>query len=233
MADARTNVGRAGNRRSQALNNRSTSLLVAVLCAVVAGVLIYLFVSHYNKNNSTAAATQVTIYKATTYIPRGTPQSTITQNGWLQAAQVPSNQVPTGSVTDPTQIVGQVSSAAIGKGQAATTTDFTASNVTIASYLTGHDRAIAFAIDPPHGLTSYITQGSSVDIMGQNGGTAEVLAQNVTVLANADGDVVLRVTDKQALNLAADTGVSTMWLTLRPVTGVKETVHVGSSTVKN
>lgn len=228
MADARTNVGRPGSRRSQTLNNRSTSLLVAVLCAVVAGVLIYLFVSHYNKN-STAVATNATIYTATANIPKGTPQTVITQNGWLQASQVPSTQVTAASVTDPTQIAGQVSSAPILKGQAVTTSDFSVTNITIASYLNGNQRAIAFPFDASHGLTTYIAQGDTVDIMGQSGGNTEVLAQNVTVLANADGDVVLRVTDKQALNLAGDSGVSTMWLTLRPVTGAKDSVRVGST----
>ena len=43
--------------------------------------------------------------------------------------------------------------------------------------------------------------------MAQSGGKAEVVAQNVTVLANAGGDVVMRVTDKQALKLSSDTGV--------------------------
>jgi hypothetical protein len=64
--------------------------------------------------------------------------------------------------------------------------------------------------------------------MGQAGGKTEMLAQNVTVLANASGDVVVRVTDKQALKLSSATGVSALWLTLRPASGAKDSVKLGT-----
>jgi hypothetical protein len=65
-------------------------------------------------------------------------------------------------------------------------------------------------------------------MMAQDGGRTEMVAQNVPVLANAGGDVVVRVTDKQALKLAADTGVASLWLTLRPASGAKESVKLGT-----
>jgi len=220
--------GKPGSRRSQTLNSRGRSLLVAGACAVLAGVLIYLFVSHYNKSSNQTVA-QVTVYQASKYIPAGTPQALVAQQGLLKPVQVPSKQVPLGAITNPGEITGEVASAPITAGTTITTANFTHSAVTISSYLRGDERAVGFALDPPHGLTAYIAQGSTVDVMGQNQGTAEVLVQNVTVLANANGDVVLRVTDKQALALAAATGISNLWLALRPVTGATDSVKLGGT----
>ena len=228
MADVRTNPGRPGSRRP-ALDSRTTPLLIAVVCAAIAGVLIYLFV---HKNNATTPPpTEVTVYQAKQYIPAGTPEALVAQREMLKAVQVPSNQVVLGAITDPGAITGEVSAAPISAGQQVTAAEFTHSVVTISSYLSGDERAIAFALDAVHGLTGYIAQSSVVDIMGQAGGKTELLAQNVTVLANAGGDVVLRVTDRQALMLASATGVSSLWLTLRPVNGGKDSIRVGMTEV--
>ncbi len=70
--------------------------------------------------------------------------------------------------------------------------------------------------------------GDTVDVMGLDAGKAEMLAENVSVIANQNGDVILRLTDKQALQLTSATGVSSLWLTLRPATGAKESVKVGT-----
>ena len=70
-----------------------------------------------------------------------------------------------------------------------------------------------------------------MDIMGVDGSKSEMLAQNVSVIANANGDVVVRLSDKQALQLTSATGVSSLWLTLRPAAGAKDSVKVG--TVEN
>jgi hypothetical protein len=64
--------------------------------------------------------------------------------------------------------------------------------------------------------------------MDDNGGTATVLAQNISVLANTGGDVVLRVSDRQALQLSAASDATKLWLTLRPSTQAAQSVQVGS-----
>jgi Flp pilus assembly protein CpaB len=219
--------GRLGSRRSgSSLANRRTPVLVAILSAVLAGVLIYLFVSHYRKSTVTAPA-DVTVFEARTYIPRGLPQTAVAAENLLKPVQVPPSQA-VGAITDPSEIAGQVSSVGIEAGQKVTSSDFTTGNITIASYLKGNERAVAFSLDAEHGLTAYVAQGDTVDVMGLNGGKAEMLAQNVTVIANTAGNVVLRVSDKTALQLASATGVSSLWLTLRPPSGAKDSVNVGT-----
>jgi Flp pilus assembly protein CpaB len=219
--------GILGSRRAgSSLVNRRTPVVIAIVSAVLAGFLIYLFVSHYHKS-TVQAPTYATVFEADTYIPRGTPQSTVAAGGMLKAVRVPAAQA-LGAITDPSEIAGQVSSAGIESGTKITTSDFTTGNITIGSYLKGSERAVAFSLDAEHGLTSYVAQGDTVDVMGLSGGKAEMLAQNVSVIANTAGNVVLRVSDKTALQLASATGVSSLWLTLRPSAGAKDSVKVGT-----
>jgi len=227
MESSRGNLGKVGSRRSPTLNSRGSALLIAVACAALAGLLIYLFVSHYNKKTTPPAAA-VTVFEARRYIARGTPQATVAAQNLLKPVQLPAAQAAFGAITDPSVIVGEVSTGAIEAGQQVTAADFSHANVTIASYLSGDERAVAFSLDATHGLTAYIAQGDTVDVMAQSGGRSEMLAQNVTVLANAAGDVVVRATDKQALKLTSATGVSALWLTLRPASGAKDSVKLGT-----
>jgi Flp pilus assembly protein CpaB len=224
--------GKLGSRRpGSALTDRRTPVLIAIVSAVLAGLLIYLFVSHYHKTPVVVAPAEMTVFEARTYIPRGTPQSTVAAGGMLKPVRVPVTQAIGGAITDPSEITGEVSATAISAGQQVSTADFTHGNITIGAYLKGDERAVAFSLDSEHGLTSYITAGDTVDIMGLDGGKAEMLAENVSVIANEAGNVVLRVTDKQALQLTSATGVSSLWLTLRPAAGAKDSVKVG--TVEN
>lgn len=228
MESSRGNLGKVGSRRSPVLNSRGGALLIAVACAALAGLLIYLFVSHYNKKAAAPPPASVTVFEATRYIPRGTPQASVAAENLLKPVQVPAAQVVLGAITDPSEIVGEVSAGSIAAGQQVTAADFSHASITLSSYLTGDQRAIAFSLDATHGLTAYIAVGDTVDMMAQSGGRTEMVAQNVPVLANAGGDVVIRVTDKQALKLAADTGVASLWLTLRPASGAKESVKLGT-----
>ena len=228
MESSRGNLGKVGSRRSPVLNSRGGALLIAVACAALAGLLIYLFVSHYNKKAAAPPPASVTVFEATRYIPRGTPQASVAAENLLKPVQVPAHQAVLGAISDPSEIVGEVSTGSIAAGQQVTAADFSHANITLASYLTGDQRAIAFSLDATHGLTAYIAEGDTVDIMAQAGGRTEMVAQNVPVLANAGGDVVVRVTDKQALKLASDTGVASLWLTLRPASGAKESVKLGT-----
>jgi Flp pilus assembly protein CpaB len=133
-----------------------------------------------------------------------------------------------GAIADPSFIAGEVSSTSIAPGQQVTAADFTHANVTIGAYLTGTQRAIAVPLDAPHGLTAYLQPGNTVDMMIDNGGTTTVLAQNLSILENSGGDVVLRVTDKQALQISAASDSSKIWLVLRPPTGAQESIRVGT-----
>jgi Flp pilus assembly protein CpaB len=224
----RSRIG--GSWTAQLLATRRGAMTVAALAAILAGVLLYLFVQHYKSNSTTSAAAPASIFvfQTTKYIPAGTPAETLASEGLLQKVQVSSKQAQAGAISDPSVITGEVSATNIAKGQQVTAADFTHANVTIGAYLTGTQRAIAVPLDAPHGLTAYLTAGNTVDMMVDNGGTSSVLAQNLSVLENSGGDVVLRVTDKQALQISAAADSTKLWLVLRPPTGAQESVRIGS-----
>lgn len=207
--------------------NRRTSLLVALISALLAAVLIYLFVSRYHRTVVTGPTT-ATVFVARHYIPAGTPETEVASGGMLRPQVVPLAQAVAGAISDPSEITGQVVAAPIAAGQQATVTDFSHANVTIGSYLKGAERAVAISIDPAHGLTSYLTLGNTVDVMAQGSRGSFVLFENVTVLSNEQGHVVLELTDKQTLSLANDLGHGfTIWLALRPVNGARNSVPAG------
>lgn len=224
----RSRIG--GSWTAQLLATRRGAMTVAAIAAILAGVLLYLFVQHYKSNGTPSAAVpaNVFVFEATKYIPAGTPAETLASEGLLRKLQVPSKQAVAGAIPDPSVITGEVSATSIAPGQQITAADFTHANVTIGAYLTGTQRAIAVPLDAPHGLTAYLTAGNTVDMMVDNGGTTSVLAQNLSVLANSGGDVVLRVTDKQALQISAAADSTKVWLVLRPPTGAQESVRIGS-----
>jgi Flp pilus assembly protein CpaB len=212
-------LGRIGKRPSgPSLNDRRTAVLIAVASAILAAALIYLFVSHYHKAGSSAPVAPAS---ATVFVAKGL----------LKSKQIPATAAIVGAITDPSVLTGEVSAAPIAAGQQITAADFSHATVSIAAYLKGDERAVAFSLDATHGLTAYLKPGNTVDVMALNAGKAEVIAQNVTVIANANGDVILRLSDKQALQLSSATGVASLWLTLRPAAGATDSVKVG--TVEN
>jgi Flp pilus assembly protein CpaB len=228
----RSRIG--GGWTDQLLSSRRGALLIAAVAAAAAGVLIFLFVQHYKKSNTTpvvAAPTNEFVFVSSQFIPKGTAASLIAQEGLLRRTEVASNQVVAGAVTDPSVIAGEVSSTSIAAGQQVTIGDFTRSAVSIGAYLTGDQRAIALQLDATHGLTTYLTAGNTVDVAVDKAGVMTVLAQNVPVLENQSGLIVVRVSDKLALQLAGAADNDKIWLTLRPNTGATSSVKVGAKAV--
>lgn len=222
--------GKLSSRRAgSALANRRTPMLVALVCAVLAGILIYLFVSHYSKTTTTVEApTSMTVFVARSYIPAGMSEETIAAENLLKPVQIPISQAIAGAISDPSEVVGDVTTSAVATGQQVTGTDFVHGSTRLATLVTGGSRAMAVALDSEHGLTSYLQPGDHVNIMGGKGSASELIFQNISVLENAGGNVVLKMTDKQALMLDADLGNSiVLWMTLRPAKGAKNTVPTG------
>lgn len=224
----RSRIG--GSWASQLLATRRGAMTIAAVAAILAGLLLYLFVQHYKTNNtpSAAAPAQIYVFEASKYIPEGTPAQTIAAEGLLKKSQVSSKQAVPGAISDPSAITGEVASTNIAAGQQITVTDFSHANVSIGAYLTGTQRAIAVPLDAPHGLTAYLSPGNTVDIMVDTGGSTTMLAQHVSILENQGGDVVLRVSDKQALQIASASDGAKMWLILRPPTGAQQSVRIGA-----
>jgi len=204
-------------------------MLVALLSAVLAAALIYLFVTHYNKNTvqQPTAPAQATVWVAAKPIPQGTPESLIAAGSYFKPTQIPVTQVIGGAIADPSQLVGEVANSTIAAGQQITATDFIKAPA-LAADLKGNQRAVAFSFDSEHGLTAWLTPGDTVDVMVVMKSSTELVDQNVPVLQNAQGLVVLKLTDKQALLLTAATTKGSLWLSLRPALNAKSSIKVNS-----
>lgn len=229
--EASRHFGKSGSS-SKSGNDRRTAVLVAGISALLAAALIYLFVTHYNKSTPKpiVVAQYSTVLEAKVAIPAGTPESQLVSGGMLVPTKVPQSQVVAGALSDPVLVAGEATSVAIPIGQQITAGDFTKTPINaITPFLKGDQRGVAFSLDSEHGLTSYLQPNSTVDMMAVSGGTSRLLLADVMIIANANGLVVMRLTDKQMLivTAATDAGYS-LWLAMRPTLNAKESVKVGS-----
>jgi len=221
--------GRLGSRLTgQNSSGRRNSILVAVVAALLAGALIFVFVTRYSKSTVLPPA-ETTVFVAKSYIPDGMTDQQIISSGMLTPKQVPISQAIVGAISDPSEITGEISTSAIAAGQQITVSDFAHGGGALDTELTGDHRAVAISIDAAHGLTGYLTAGNNVDIYSQGSGGTSLLFQNIPILDNASGDVVLNLTDRQVLLLGdAEEENLTLWLALRPATHAKNSITIGT-----
>ncbi len=228
--EASTTSGRIGGKWP-ALSGRRSGVIVAVVAAVLAGVLLYAFVQHYKKNTPTAvASTTSSVVLATGFIPQGTPASQVAAGDGLEHASVASTQALAGAIADSSEIAGEVATKDIYPGQQILASDFAAGDVMIGQYLAAGQRAIEIPIDSTHGLQGYILPGDRIDLLTSQGASSKAentLATNVQVLSvgtgtngtavtTGSGSLVLAVSDTLAPKLAADADNSRIWVLLRP-----------------
>lgn len=212
---------------------RRGSFTTAALAAVLAGILLFAFVQNYQKA-SAPAVVNTPVFVASGFIPRGTPVSVIASGQLLARTTVPSTHVQAGAIADPSVLRGEAATTDIYPGQQLTAADFTAASATIASQLTGVERAIAVPVDTAHGLIGFVHAGDHVDLMTSSSaaqGGVTPLAQNVVVLSvpsaggggvaggSSASEVLLNVSQKQAAQLAFAADNGKIWLTLRPPVG--------------
>jgi Flp pilus assembly protein CpaB len=210
------------------------------------------FVQQYKKSVKGTVST-TPVFVATHFIQRGTSAEVIATGSLFQRTLVKSNQATPGAITDPAVLHGEVAVTNIYPDQQLTAADFTRANVTIASQLSGNQRAIALPVDAAHGLVGYVQAGDYVDVMasfsggtGVQGGIVTPLAQNVLVLATGghgggigasnNNALVVRVSDRVALEAAAAADNGKVWVTLRPTSGATDSIgpnaRVGSKAGK-
>ncbi len=224
--EAHRHFGKLGTGR-QGLSSRRNSVLVAVLSAVLAAALIFLFVTHYKKNTvqQPLAPAQVTVWVATQPILQGTPESEVAAQRYFKPTQIPMTNALPGAIADPSQVAGEIAASTIAAGQQVTAADFVKGPVLAAS-LKGNERAVAFSFDSEHGLSTWLAAGDTVDVILVRKHSSELVDQNVTVLENQQGLVVLKLTDKQALLLTYATTKGSLWLSLRPALKARNSIQI-------
>jgi len=238
-----SSVKHGGGRSLKGMaSSREGSLVLAIVAALLAGGLLLAFVNGYRDDvNKDSAATSV--FVARSLIPRGTSADIIAAESRLQRTSVRGDDVRSGAITDPTAIEGKVTTTDIAPGQQITAADFARTDNGVLSKISGVDRAVAVPVDSTHGNLGQIRAGDRVDVLvgiGGGGGagrasqpTLRTLMQNVMVLkapgsgggggvGGGASNVVLRVSDRSAVDLAFAADNGKIWLILRPPAGSRQ-----------
>jgi Flp pilus assembly protein CpaB len=228
------------------LSTREGTLGFATLAGLLAiGVLVAFM--HGYKRTVDDGAQPVTVLVARNALPKGVSGDVIAEKGMFQATGLKRDQVKEGAITDPAGLRGQVATHDLVRGQQLTAADFGKPSNRVLSRLQGDQRAVAIPVDTSHGMVGQIQTGDHVDVLAGfqvqpdgTGGRARpvirVLLQNVEVLQappaakqgsglGAQGQsqpLVLRVSDKDAPQLAFSSDNGKVWVTLRPPAGAKQ-----------
>lgn len=229
------------------LSTREGTLAFAVVAAIVAAGALMVFISGY-KRSLDATAEPVTVLVAKDRLPKGSSGDLIAQKGLFQATGLKREQVKEGAITDPASLRGQVARHEIVRGQQLTVADFAKPTDPVLSRLNEHSRAVSVPLDSAHGLIGQVQAGDHVDVYAgfqvqPDGATRprpvlRVLLQDVEVLsappvgeeagramggAGETQNVVLRVDDDDAPQLAFSSDNGKVWIVLRPQAGAAET----------
>jgi Flp pilus assembly protein CpaB len=227
------------------LSTREGTLAFAVLAGLLAIGLLLAFMGAY-KNSVDEGAQPVTVLVARDSLPKGVGGDVIAEKGLFQATGFKRDQVKEGALTDPASLRGQVAVHDLVRGQQLTTADFSQPKNPVLSQLSADQRAVTIPLDAAHGMVGQIQTGDHVDVFAgfqvQPAGSAgrahpvlRVLLQDVEVLQappapkqgglSAGGqtqNVVLRVSDKDAPQLAFSSDNGKLWISLRPPAGAKQ-----------
>lgn len=228
------------------ISTRRGMVLVAAVAALLAGMLILIYLNGY-RSSVKAEGAPVTVLIAQQNIPRGTSGSAIAANGLFKTTTMRESQLREGAFSDPANLNGKAATHDIYKGSQLTASDFGAGSQTLSSDLTGTARLIAVPLDSAHGLIGEVEPGNHVDVFaGFNvvplnaDGTPVAGAQTRPVLKRIITDVpvvrvsgksgglgstatkvIMKMTDKQAANLAFASDNGKVWLSLRPGAGAQ------------
>ena len=214
--------------------------MLGAASAVLAAVLLLVYLGQYRKSVSSGAA-PITVLVAEKLISKGTSASVIGSDGLMQVLTIPRDQAKEGAVSDPVLLKGRVAVQDIYPGQQLTLADFTtATTDAIPTKLVRDERAIAVPFDSSHGMIGHIQAGDRVDIYvglydeaaSNAGAVLKLLAENVYVLSapNSAGtgigggngsNFVFRVRGADAAKIAWSTDNGTLWMVLRPGNNAK------------
>lgn len=224
------------------MGNRRTLIAAgAVVLAVVAGLLVFVYVSGADKRAEDKVDT-VQAFVAVNDIPKGTTGDSAVANGLIQAEEVLRGSVPPAAVTDSSLLGGKVAAATIQAKQYITDSSFVAPSEGGGGSLAAAigDKglvAVTISVDAERGVANQIAPGDRVDIAVVNDGSAGYILSNVKVLsvgqetaasaaggngqpsatAAGSGLITFELSPADALAVVAANKSGSVYLTLRPV----------------
>ena len=215
---------------------RRGSTVLGIAAAVLAGLILLVYLSQYRKSVKTVAE-PVTVLVAKQLIQQGTVGDVVATNKWFQTSSIPQAQVQVGALTDPASLVGRIAAKDIYAGQQFTAADFVSAEHQILTKLPANMRAIAVPVDAAHGIVSQLVPGDHVDVYAAlsvdrgTGGTVPVVKMLVgdalvlevpkkqaggVAVATTQSNIILRATAPDAAEFAFTADNGKLWIVLRP-----------------
>jgi Flp pilus assembly protein CpaB len=227
-------------------STRRGTLLVSASAALLAGILILVYVQRY-RNSVKSEGAPVTVLVASKAIPKGTSGAVIASSGLYTASTVRQSQLVDGAYSDASSLRNMVATRDIYPGSELSAKDFAAASTNLAASLTKDERVMSIPLDAAHGLIRQLEAGDRVDVYagfnviplnaagipvagGQSRPVLRKLMSNIDVISigskgnggfagSGSANVELKVTDPQAAELAFASDNGKIWLSLRPSTG--------------
>jgi Flp pilus assembly protein CpaB len=223
-----------GTRGNKLLATRRGNVIVAVCAAMLAAILLLVYLNGYRTSlDSASAPTPVLI--ANRLIAKGTPAAVLGSQGAFELTTLAREHTKTGAVADPDLLAGRTAVRDILPGQQLTVADFSVTTSTaVATKITGAERAISVPVDAQRGLIGHVATGDFVDVYVALGGSVSLLMANVQILAAAGapgGGVggatvsyyVVKVPSGDAARFAFAGEEGTIWFVARPKANVVPT----------
>ena len=127
---------------SRLLKTRQGTIVIGVAAAVLAAILLLVYLSHYRSSVNGATEPQ-TVLVAKRLIPKGTPGAAFAQKNLFDVTTIPKDQLKFGAISDPAVLRGTVAAADIYPRQQLTTADFIAASAgALASHLKGDGHTV-------------------------------------------------------------------------------------------
>jgi pilus assembly protein CpaB len=223
---------------------RGGTIALGALAALLAAGVFLLYLKRYRASvNSANKPMPVLVAKGV--IEKGTPGDVIGTQEMFQPSTTPKSELKDGAISDPSLLRGKIATEDVFPGEQLTTASFAAAPPNAAvTKLTKYDRGIAIPVDGAHGMIGHVRAGDRVDVIAgfnkEEGGLGRpflrVLVQDVLVLEapeqakaagpaageNAKKNVVVRMTDEEAVRVAFAVDNGEVWVLLRPKAGVQE-----------
>jgi Flp pilus assembly protein CpaB len=230
---------------SKLLSTRGGTIAAGIGAAVLAAIVLLVFLSKYRQSIN-ESHTLMPVLVAKSLIEKGTAGDVIGQKDMFQVSQVAKSQLKTGAIVDPQSIRGRVAIDDLYPGQQLTAADFTTTPTdAVTNKLADFERAITLPLDSAHGMIGQVRNGDEVEILAGfqvqrinadgtpvNGSVtrpllrvivpkALVLQAPSTSSQGNGNNVVLKVSDRQAANIAFASDNGKVWILLRPRTGAR------------
>ena len=224
------------------LATREGTIALGVGAAVLAGIIILVYVTQYRKSVDQASA-PVNVMVARSLIESGTSGEVVGQKELFQVQSTPKEQVKLGALSDPAFLNGHYAVADMYPGQQITSADFAGiTGSAVGTQLVDRERAVAVPVDTSHGLIGTVQASDHVDLLVSFGSpqVIKTLLQDILVLqppgggsgsiggTSAGSNMIVQVRSPQAAKLAFAADNGKIWVILRPRSGGK---HAPPSTV--